>query len=52
MHIYIHIQGVGSGVGMVVVPVYLGEIAPPTLRGTLGTFTQFAIVIGKDLVWL
>jgi len=23
-----------------------GEIAPPTLRGTLGTLTQFAIVIG------
>eukprot|EP01031_Cornospumella_fuschlensis_P024742 gene24742-29898_t len=40
------IVGMGSGVGMVVVPVYLGEIAPPTLRGTLGTFTQFAIVIG------
>jgi MFS transporter, SP family, solute carrier family 2 (facilitated glucose transporter), member 3 len=30
----------------VVVPVYLGEIAPPTLRGTLGTLTQFAMVIG------
>jgi hypothetical protein len=26
--------------------VVLGEIAPPTLRGTLGTCTQFAIVIG------
>ena len=29
-----------------VVPVYLGEIAPPTLRGTLGTLTQFSMVIG------
>jgi len=38
--------GFASGVAMVVVPVYLGEIAPPTLRGTLGTCTQFAIVIG------
>jgi SP family facilitated glucose transporter-like MFS transporter 3 len=26
--------------------IVLGEIAPPTLRGTLGTCTQFAIVIG------
>lgn len=40
------IIGFASGVAMVVVPVYLGEIAPPTLRGTLGTCTQFAIVIG------
>jgi SP family facilitated glucose transporter-like MFS transporter 3 len=38
--------GCSSGIAMVVVPVYLGEIAPPTLRGTLGTCTQFAIVIG------
>lgn len=38
--------GFASGIAMVVVPVYLGEIAPPTLRGMLGTCTQFAIVIG------
>ncbi len=38
--------GFASGVSSVVVPVYLGEIAPPTLRGTLGTCTQFAMVIG------
>ncbi|CAN0392030.1 unnamed protein product, partial [Laminaria digitata] len=30
----------------VVVPIYLGELAPPTLRGTLGTLTQFALVSG------
>ena len=30
----------------VVVPIYLGELAPPTLRGTLGTLTQLALVIG------
>ena len=29
-----------------VVPIYLGELAPPTLRGTLGTLTQFALVSG------
>ena len=38
--------GFASGLSSVVVPVYLGEIAPPTLRGTLGTCTQFAMVIG------
>lgn len=40
------IIGFASGVSSVVVPVYLGEIAPPTLRGTLGTCTQFSMVIG------
>jgi SP family facilitated glucose transporter-like MFS transporter 3 len=28
------------------VPIYLGELAPPTLRGMLGTLTQFAMVMG------
>ena len=40
------IIGFASGLSSVVVPVYLGEIAPPTMRGTLGTCTQFAMVIG------
>jgi SP family facilitated glucose transporter-like MFS transporter 3 len=40
------IIGFASGYASVLVPVYLGEIAPPTLRGTLGTCTQFALVIG------
>lgn len=40
------IVGFASGLASVVVPVYLGEIAPPTLRGTLGTLTQFSMVIG------
>jgi MFS transporter, SP family, solute carrier family 2 (facilitated glucose transporter), member 3 len=38
--------GFGSGYSSVLVPIYLGEIAPPTLRGMLGTMTQFALVIG------
>lgn len=40
------IIGFAAGLSSVVVPVYLGEIAPPTMRGTLGTCTQFAMVIG------
>lgn len=40
------IIGLASGLSSVVVPIYLGEIAPPTLRGTLGTCTQLALVIG------
>jgi len=40
------IIGFASGYTTVLVPIYLGEIAPPSLRGTLGTLTQFAMVIG------
>lgn len=40
------IIGFASGFSSVLVPIYLGELAPPTLRGTLGTLTQFALVIG------
>jgi SP family facilitated glucose transporter-like MFS transporter 3 len=38
--------GFASGYSSVLVPIYLGEMAPPTLRGMLGTLTQFALVIG------
>lgn len=38
--------GFGSGISSVLVPIYLGELAPPRLRGALGTLTQFAMVIG------
>jgi SP family facilitated glucose transporter-like MFS transporter 3 len=40
------IIGFASGYSTVLIPIYLGEMAPPTLRGTLGTLTQFAMVIG------
>mmetsp|Transcript_30702 Transcript_30702/g.61673 ORF Transcript_30702/g.61673 Transcript_30702/m.61673 type:complete len:679 (-) Transcript_30702:176-2212(-) len=47
------IIGVASGASTVLVPIYLGELAPPSLRGVMGTMTQFALVIGilvADLV--
>mmetsp|Transcript_42364 Transcript_42364/g.51608 ORF Transcript_42364/g.51608 Transcript_42364/m.51608 type:complete len:670 (-) Transcript_42364:299-2308(-) len=40
------IIGFACGLSSVLVPIYLGELAPPTLRGMLGTLTQFALVIG------
>lgn len=40
------IIGFASGYSSVLVPIYLGELAPPTLRGMLGTLTQFALVTG------
>jgi SP family facilitated glucose transporter-like MFS transporter 3 len=38
--------GFASGFTSVVVPIYLGELAPPSARGTIGTLTQFATVLG------
>ena len=40
------LAGLASGSSTVLVPLYLGEISPPTIRGTLGTVTQFSMVIG------
>jgi MFS family permease len=38
--------GFASGCSSVLVPIYLGELAPHTWRGTLGTATQLATVLG------
>jgi SP family facilitated glucose transporter-like MFS transporter 3 len=40
------VVGFASGTVSVVVPLYLGELAPPNLRGALGTGYQFGVVIG------
>ena len=38
--------GFGAGIGISVGPVFLGELAPPSARGSTGVFFQLAIVIG------
>lgn len=40
-------SGVGIGAASAVVPGYIAEIAPTEIRGRLGSFWQFAIVIGQ-----
>lgn len=40
------ILGFGSGVSSVLVPIYMGELAPPSMRGFFGTCTQMALVCG------
>jgi SP family facilitated glucose transporter-like MFS transporter 3 len=37
------VVGMASGFSSVLVPIYLGELAPPILRGTFGTATQFSM---------
>ncbi|CAN0461176.1 unnamed protein product [Discosporangium mesarthrocarpum] len=38
--------GLASGISTVAVPIYIGEIAPPNLRGVLGAIVQFHLVFG------
>jgi MFS family permease len=37
------ISGIGAGASVVVVPIYVSEIAPPAERGFFGSFTQVMI---------
>eukprot|EP00611_Tribonema_gayanum_P025574 TRINITY_DN5852_c0_g2_i1.p1 TRINITY_DN5852_c0_g2~~TRINITY_DN5852_c0_g2_i1.p1 ORF type:complete len:590 (+),score=246.90 TRINITY_DN5852_c0_g2_i1:112-1881(+) len=38
--------GTAAGASTVFVPIYVGEIAPPMLRGILGALSQFHLVFG------
>ncbi len=40
------IVGVGIGAAAVVTPVYISELAPPSIRGSLVAFNQLAIAVG------
>lgn len=40
------ISGIGAGASVVVVPIYISEIAPPKGKGLFGAFTQIMINIG------
>lgn len=40
------VQGIGSGIGVVVVPIFINEISPVSLKGSNGVLNQFSIVMG------
>ena len=42
--------GVGAGINTVVIPLYLGEVAPIEYRGSLGICNQLFIVLGLLLI--
>lgn len=44
--------GFGAGIISFTVPMYIGEISPKHLRGTLGTMNQLAITIGITLSYI
>ncbi|KAF4304587.1 mfs glucose transporter [Botryosphaeria dothidea] len=46
------LSGVGAGAAVVVVPIYISEIAPPAERGFFGAFTQIMCNVGILLTQL
>lgn len=46
------ICGIGSGVCLVIVPIYLNEISPISIRGVVGVMTQLSCVLGILLAQL
>lgn len=45
------IGGIGVGMAILVAPMYIAEIAPRNLRGTLVTFNQLNIVLGISVAY-
>lgn len=45
------IGGIGVGMAILIAPMYIAEIAPKKLRGTLVTFNQLNIVVGISLAY-
>lgn len=46
------LSGVGAGASVVVVPIYISEIAPPAQKGFFGAFTQIMCNVGILLTQL
>ncbi len=46
------IGGIAVGIASVIAPAYIAEIAPPSIRGQLGSLQQLAIVLGIFLALL
>ena len=51
-NLYRILGGVGVGIASAVCPMYIAEIAPSNIRGTLVSWNQFAIIFGQLLVYL
>jgi len=41
--------GIGVGASLILAPMYIAEIAPPKIRGTMVSFNQLNIVVGISL---
>ena len=50
-NLYRVLGGVGVGLASAICPMYIAEVAPSRLRGTLVSWNQFAIIFGQLLVY-
>ena len=50
-NIYRIIGGIGVGIASAICPMYIAEVAPSNLRGTLVSWNQFAIIFGQLVVY-
>jgi len=45
------IGGIGVGTSLIIAPMYIAEISPPKIRGTMVSFNQLNIVIGISVAF-
>lgn len=50
-NLYRIIGGVGVGLASAICPMYIAEVSPANMRGTLVSWNQFAIIFGQLLVY-
>lgn len=50
-NVYRVIGGVGVGLASAICPMYIAEVAPSEIRGTLVSWNQFAIIFGQLVVY-
>ncbi len=50
-NIYRILGGVGVGLASAICPMYIAEVAPSNMRGTLVSWNQFAIIFGQLVVY-
>ncbi len=50
-NIYRIIGGIGVGLASAICPMYIAEVSPSNLRGTLVSWNQFAIIFGQLVVY-
>ncbi|PTX64418.1 SP family arabinose:H+ symporter-like MFS transporter/SP family xylose:H+ symportor-like MFS transporter [Melghirimyces profundicolus] len=46
------VGGIGIGFASIVVPMYISEISPPSIRGVLTSFYQVAITLGILIIYI
>lgn len=50
-NVYRVVGGIGVGLASAICPMYIAEVAPSNLRGTLVSWNQFAIIFGQLVVY-